>query len=164
MTSALRGARLGLIAFLVTVAACRDSLVDPNTDVGLRVWTEVTPRIVSISDTAAVVRIRVYVINPSDNEVTVVSGGPPYRFTGNPLNSLGLWGSVRIASQTDSLDAGPGVDWWGQPAYMFAPHSGGYSEHTFEMKTWTSRALGEYRIRGWFNGREGRSTTLIIKP
>ena len=56
-----------------------DNTLEPNTDVGLRVWADVSPRILNIRDTAATLIIRVYVENGSSHEITVVSGGPPYR-------------------------------------------------------------------------------------
>ena len=108
------------VAFLLT-QACRDYPLTGNTDVELRVWTEVTPKIVSIRDTTAVFTIRLGVQNGTDQEISVISGAPPYVFTGNPANSVGLSGSIRIANSVDSLFAGSSIDWWGQQVYTFGP-------------------------------------------
>ena len=164
----LSASLLPALILMGALAACYDHPLDPNTDVGLRVWVEVSPKIASISDTAANLRIRLFVENRSRNEITVISGGPPYTFTGNPERNSGLFGSIRIANATDSLNAGPSIDWWGQPVYTFRPRSGRYDEATVSLKEWQSYGrppvVGEYRVRGWFNGREGKSTTFVLKP
>ncbi len=153
---------------MAVVVACADSPLDPNTDVGLRVWVQVSPGVASISDSTATIQIRLYIQNGSPDEITVISGGPPYRFTGNPANSSGLIGSIRIANDTDSLNAGPSTDWWGQPVYTFKPRSARYHEFLVSLKEWRARGrplvAGEYRVRGWFNGREGKSAVLVLKP
>jgi hypothetical protein len=159
--------RLAAVILVWSLAACTDSLA-PNTDAGLRVWTSVSPSSASIADTAATLRIRLYVENPSAQEVSVITGGPPYEFTANPVRNSGLFGSIRIANGVDSLSAGPSTDWWGQPVYTFKPRSVTYEEKIVSVKEWRSReqsplATGEYRVRGWFNGREGESSTFILR-
>jgi hypothetical protein len=160
--------RFAKIILIGALLGCSDSLLAPNTDVGLRVWVEVLPRFASVSDTTATIRIRLYFENPSSSELTIISGAPPYRFTANPAGSIGLSGSIRIAGDADSLFAGPSTDWWGQPVYTFRPRSRSYEESLIPMKTWRSGGSpvkpGKYRVRGWFNGREGKSAMLILKP
>ena len=157
--------RLVALAFL---SACSDSIVGPNTDVGLAVWAEVSPSTASITDTAAALRIRVYVSNSSFKEIRVRSGGPPYGFTNDPARSQGLWGSTRIANDSDPLHAGPSVDWWGDSVYVFPPRYREYNERVWTLKEW--RALGwplvpgRYRVRSWFNAREGRSSDFMLTP
>lgn len=164
------GMRFKLTLFclvLVTAAACSD-VVGPNTDVGLSVWTEVKPSLVSIGDTAAVLRIRVYVNNPSFVEIRVISGGPPYGGGWDPATSRGLWGSVRIASDSSEFNGGPNVSWWGQPVYVFRPRSTQYSEMLVSLRDWKAGGWplvpGRYLARGWMNTREGRSAEFVLTP
>jgi hypothetical protein len=150
---------------LAGAVACSDA-VGPNTDVGLSVWTEVEPSSVSIRDTAAVLRIRVYVANPSFVEIRV-KGGPPYGGGWDPSTSQGLWGSVRIANDSSEFNAGPNVGWWGQPVYIFRPRSRQYSEMLVSLqKDWKAGGWplvpGRYRARGWMNTREGRSAEFVL--
>ena len=160
--------RTGLLFVLLLCLACSDSMVGPNTDVGLSVWAEVSPTTASISDTAATLRIRVYVSNESFKEIRVVSGGPPYVFTPDPNSSKGLWGSMRIANDVDPLNAGPSVDWWGDTVYVFRPRYSEYNDDVITLKEWKVGGwpllAGRYRIRSWFNGREGRSAAFLLTP
>lgn len=155
------------IAAIALLGSC-DNTLEPNTDVGLRVWADVSPRILSIRDTAATLRIRVYVENGSSQEITVVSGGPPYRFTDNPVKSNGLWGSARIANSNEPLNAGPNVDWWGDSVYTFRPKSRDYNELTVSLKYWRDGGWplipGQYTVRAWFNAREGGSAAFVLRP
>jgi hypothetical protein len=153
------------------LAACRDAPLapaTPNTDLGLRVWAEVSPARVSVRDTARVLRIRVYVTNPRGDSVRVVSGGPPYVFTPDPSRSVGLWGSVRIGSAASPLNAGPNVDWWGDSVYVLPPRATMYDEYRVRLGDWRAGgwplAAGDYRVRGWFNAREGASAELVLIP
>jgi len=163
----MRFAYLLAVGFL---CSCSDSIIGPNTDVGLSVWTEVSPRILSIRDTTTVLHMRVIVGNKTNHEIRVVSGGPPYVFTfGNePLPHSGLWGSLRIASETDPLNAGPSVDWWGDSVYVFPAHHVEYNEQAMTLHEWKagrwSVEVGNYVVRGWFNGREGKSTEFYLVP
>jgi hypothetical protein len=166
---AKRRMRLTLpISALVCLAACSDNIIGPNTDVGLSVWAEVSPTSVSIRDSTAVLRIRVYVSNTSIVEIRVVSGGPPYRFTADPDRSQGLWGSYRIANDVDPLNAGPSVDWWGDSVYVFTARHTDYNERLVSLSDWKAGgwtlAPGRYRVRSWFNGREGKSATFDLTP
>ncbi|MEP7344397.1 MAG: hypothetical protein ABI877_03980 [Gemmatimonadaceae bacterium] len=138
----------------------------PNTTSGLRVWATVTPSALSVRDSLTPIVIRVYARNPGDDTLRIVSGGPPYTFTSDPRDSRGLSYGFRIARNPDSLNAGPNADFWGQPVYVFAPHSTSYVQHQFSLKTWRaggwSTDLGEYEIRSFYNGREGQRATLQL--
>jgi hypothetical protein len=157
-----------LLSALVCLCSCSDSIIGPNTDVGLSVWAEVSPTSVSIRDSTTVLRMRVYVGNASYHEIQVVSGGPPYRFTGDPNRSQGLWGSLRIATDADPLNAGPNTDWWGDSVYVFAPRHAEYNETLVTLRDWRAGgwvvAPGRYTVRSWFNAREGKSAAFILTP
>jgi hypothetical protein len=159
-----------LFPVLVLLCACGDSIIGPNTDVGLSVWAEVSPPIISIRDTATVLHMRVVVANKSDREIRVVSGGPPYVFTfgGEPIPHSGLWGSLRIGSASNPLNAGPGIDWWGDSVYVFAAHHGEANEQAITLHEWKARGwpltVGNYVARAWFNGREGKSKPFYFVP
>lgn len=156
-----------LVASL-TLGACFDRISSPNTDVGLSVWAGVAPARVSIRDSLIPIHFRVYIGNPSSEEIRVVSGGPPYSFTMDPAHTKGLIGSLRIARDTNQLNAGPNTDWFGQPEYVYAPGSVQFSESVLTLTDWKRGGWpvmpGVYRVRGWFNGREGKEATLTITP
>jgi len=159
-----------LLSAVVCLSSCGDSIIGPNTDVGLSVWTEVSPSLISIRDTTTVLHMRVFVANKTNQEIRVVSGGPPYVFTfGNePIPHSGLWGSLRIARGADALNAGPGIDWWGDSVYVFPAHYSEYSEQAMTLREWKVRGwpatIGNYAARGWFNGREGKSAPFYFVP
>ena len=140
----------------------------PNTTIGLRVWAEVAPATLSIRDTAAVLRIRVYVENPAGDTLRVRSGAPPFIFTSDPTRSQGLKVSFRIASATDSLNAGPNTDYWGDSVYVFPPHDVEYTEATVSIHQWRVAGWplvpGHLRLRAWFNGHEGSSAPFQLVP
>ena len=156
------------LAVLAVLCACSDNIVGPNTDVGLSVWTEVSPPILSIRDTTTVLHIRVVVANKTDHEIRVVSGGPPYVFVNDPLPHSGLWGSLRIASENNPLNAGPSVDWWGDSVYVFPAHDIQWEELAETLHEWKAHGwqpkVGNYVARGWFNGREGKSKQFYFVP
>jgi hypothetical protein len=139
-----------------------------NTDLGLRVEASVTPRLVSASDTAAVLHVRVTVINPTKRDIIIVTGGPPYRITGDPTESEGLSLSFRIASSTDPLNAGPSADWWGSSEDTVRAERGLYVTHDVPLKFWRAGGwpleAGDYRVRGYYNGREGQAAPFTIAP
>jgi hypothetical protein len=161
---------LFLLTAVAILSSCADSIIGPNTDVGLSVWTQVSPPILSIRDTTTVLRIRVFVGNKTDHEIRVVSGGPPYVFTfgSEPVPHSGLWGSLRIAGDSSAMNAGPGVDWWGDSVYVFPAHRAAYNEQATTLREWKARGwavrVGNYVARGWFNGREGRSAPFYFVP
>jgi len=58
-----------LSAMATLVSACSENPLQPNTDIGLRVWDTVSPSSVSVRDnTTDSLRIRVYVANPTDGQ------------------------------------------------------------------------------------------------
>jgi hypothetical protein len=142
-------------------------MVSPNTDVGIVVWVDITPNTIRLGDTTTL-EVRLHTLNPGDDEIRVRSGGPPYAFTNDPARSRGLWGSVRFGDDDRPLDAGPGIDWWGDSVYVFPSRAYDRADHTYKLKDWTTGGWtlrpGVLRVRGWFNGREGRGTTLTILP
>jgi hypothetical protein len=60
------------------------------------------------------------------------------------------------------------VNWWGDSLYVFPPLRKRYDEKIFTLAEWReggwSLVPGAYRIRGWFNGREGDSATFTVTP
>lgn len=159
----------GAISLLVAgaVAGC-DSMAPPNTDLELRVAATVSPLTIRLRDTAAVFHVRVTVTNPSDQDIVVITGGPPYRITTDPVESSGLGPSIRIASPADPLNGGPSVDWWGSPVDTIRAGGGIYAEHDVTLQAWRDGGWvvepGEYRIRGYYNGREGLPASLTVVP
>lgn len=155
-----------LSAIATLVSACGENPLQPNTDIGLRVWATVSPSSVSLRDATDSLRIRVYVANPADREITVITGGPPYVNTSNPANSKGLWGSFRIMDPGGFMRGGPAADWFGQPRYVFEPKRSEYGEHVLSLKEWIANGLkpGVYTIRSWFNAREGESARFTVNP
>jgi hypothetical protein len=157
-----------LLSAVLCLCSCGDSIIGPNTDVGLSVWAEVSPQFLSIRDSTTVLHMRVFVGNKSDREIRVVSGGPPYVFTNDPTQTRGLWGSLRIATSTDPLHAGPSIDWWGDSVYVFPAHRAVYDEQAITLREWKARGWpltpGRYTARGWFNAREGKSATFFFTP
>lgn len=162
-----RSAFAALCVALVAGAGCTDWMTTPNTDVGIVVWVSVTPAAIRLTDTAQIV-VRLRALNPSDREIRIRSGGPPYVFANDPTRSRGLWGSVRFATDDSPFNAGPSVDYWGDSVFVFGPHSYGHNERRYRLRDWTAGGWtvrpGQLRIRGWFNGHEGRSATLTILP
>ena len=162
--SLVRVCVLSIVSFAL-LASCSDLPSAPNTDLGLAVWAEVSPSLVSASDSAATLHLRVYVRNPSARTITV-PGGPPYVFSTDPAQSRNIWGSLRIGNRTSPMNAGPNVDWWGQHVYVFAPHQTQYSEMVVTVRQWRSERWafepGLYRVRGWFSAHEGTPATLVV--
>lgn len=160
-------ALIALLAALVGGTSCSDWMTTPNTDVGIVVWVDVTPAAIRLTDTSEIV-VRLRMLNPGDEEIRVRSGGPPYRLTPDPAQSRGLWGSIRFASESSPFNAGPGADYWGDSVYVFGPRAYGHNAKRYRLQQWATGGWtlrpGELRIRGWFNGREGRSATLTILP
>src|SRR5688500_8965701 len=156
------------ILALLAAASCTEALAPTNTDVGLFVWAEVTPAVLSIKDSTTQVRVRLNVRNPSGREIRVRSGGPPYVFTGDPAKSKGLWGSLRFGCSEQPLHCGPRTDWGGDSVYVIAARRTVQEEATFTLKSWADGGwpltVRAYHVRAWFNAREGDSATLNIIP
>ncbi|PYO80208.1 MAG: hypothetical protein DMD63_01880 [Gemmatimonadetes bacterium] len=155
--------RVLVIATLAFLLGCSD-VIGPNTDVGLSVWADVSPTFLSIRDTITPIRIRVYVSNTTGHEIRVVSGGPPYVFTSDPARNSGTWGSFRITKNDSLINWGPGIDWWGDSVYVFRAHYTEYNEEVVTLAKWKgwNLAPGLYRVRSWFNTREGRSAPFYL--
>ena len=145
-----------------------DSMGPSNTDLGLRVEASVTPRMISLRDTSAVLHIRVSVSNSSGHDVIVVTGGPPYRITGDPTESQGLSQSFRIASSSEPLNGGPSVDWWGSAVDTIRTRHRFVADQAITLKDWQAGGWtvepGEYRVRGYYNGREGMAAFFTVVP
>lgn len=153
-------------AFAIMLASC--NMEPSNIEFGLRVDGEVEPRQVRISDPAAALHIRVVVSNPTDDSIFVVTGAPPYSFTGDPAVSQGLSHAFRIASATNPLHGGPSGDWWGSQIDTVPPHWGSYAETTLTLTDWRELGYplepGEYRLRTYYNGREGEPVPFTLRP
>lgn len=162
--------QLGLVSTILVGLAtgCSDDPVAPNTDLGLRVWAEVRPSVVRISDPDAVVRIRIYAANATSHGLRIPSGGPPYVFSGDVTHTRGLSYGYRLARGSNRFTAGPTTDWGWDSVYVFRPFESGYVEQSVQIKAWnrdgTPPDTGEYRVRSFFNAREGASTTFRIEP
>ena len=156
------------LLLVASLALGCDTMGPSNIDLGLRVEASVTPRVISLRDTAAVLHIRVSVSNSSGHDVIVVTGGPPYHITGDPSESQGLSQSLRIASSTEPLNAGPSVDWWGSPADTIRSRHRYVADQAITVQEWRGGGWtvqpGEYRIRGYYNGREGLAARFTIVP
>jgi hypothetical protein len=123
--------------------------------------------VVSLADNSAELRIRILVTNPSSRDVIVVTGGPPYSIRGDPSESGGLTQSLRIATATEPLNAGPAVDVWGEPVDTIRAEHGEYIEHVVKVAEWKAGwtvVPGEFRVRSWYNGREGESVSFTLTP
>jgi hypothetical protein len=159
----VRKTRFGVI---VLAAAC-SGLEPSNTDLGLHVQARVSPRAVSLADTAASVRIIVLVTNPSERDIVIITGGPPYSITTDPADSRGLTQSFRIAHADGSPNAGPSVDAWGATVDTIRARRGEYMEHVVKLGEWRQGwtvAPGDYRVRSYYNGREGSSAAFSVTP
>jgi hypothetical protein len=145
-----------------------DSMGPSNIDLGLRVEASVIPQVVSLRDSTAVLHIRVSVSNSSEQDVIVVTGGPPYRITGDPTESQGLSQSFRIASSAEPLNAGPSVDWWGSPADTIRARHRFVADEEVTLRQWREGGWamqpGKYRVRGYYNGHEGVAASFTIVP
>jgi hypothetical protein len=138
-----------------------------NTDLGLHVEARVSPRIVSLSDPAAQLRILVLVTNSTGRDIIVTTGGPPFSITSDPADSKGLTQSFRIATDDDPINAGPSVDAWGEPLDTIRAQHGEYLEHVILVSEWKAGWTvepGNFRVRSWYNGREGESAPFTVAP
>jgi hypothetical protein len=153
---------------LILVLACTSGLEPSNTDLGLHVDAWVTPTEVSLHDTRAAILITVVVTNPSGDAVTFETGGPPFQVTADPAQSKGLAASSRIANGTDPLNAGPGLDSWEGPEVTFIPHGRRTWNYEVTLRAWRDGnwelTPGVYRVRSYYNGREGESHTFTVTP
>src|SRR3954462_3449605 len=154
--------RLG--SALLLLVACTG--LDPsNPDVGLHVKAVVSPRLISLADTAAHPYVRVLVSNPSDQVIIVTTGGPPHSIHPDPVDSPGLLASFRIASAADPINAGPSVDSWGGPVDTIPAGESRYLEHLIIVRDWVAGwtvVPGEFRVRSYYNGQEGESVGFTV--
>ena len=108
------------------------------------------------------------VANPSEHDIIIETGGPPFHITGDPTQSGGLFTSIRIANDEDPLNAGPGIDSWGGSRDTFPAGRAKAGDYTLRIRDWkagwSSVKPGLYRVRGYYNGREGTSAEFILKP
>ncbi|MDP1858266.1 MAG: hypothetical protein Q8K82_06335 [Gemmatimonadaceae bacterium] len=163
-----------LVAFvsLLAVAACatpnEPAELPANTPIGLRVWATVSPRVIRLRDSAAVLHLRIEARNPADSTVRIISGAPPFRFTPDPAESSGLQQSYRIASDSSALNGGPSADYWGDSVYTFLPHQASVVDVAVPLKFWREGGWparpGVYRVRAYFNSREGAAATFQFVP
>ena len=151
--------RIAIIASIIVVLGCGENPMEPNTDIGFRVWADVAPRSVSLRDTTIALRIRVYVANPTNHEIRVMTAS-------DPSKSVGLWGRYRIMDPSGAMRGGPATDWFGQSEYVIGPRKSDYLESFVPLKAWIKGDLkvGTYTIRAWFNTREGESVRFTVTP
>jgi hypothetical protein len=156
------------LRLVAIVLLCGCSMEPSNTDLGLHVGAEVVPRQVSLSDSAAALSLRVLVSNPSDRPILVQTGGPPFDITGDPSDSHGLSASLRVASALDPLNAGPGTDWWGGSVDTIRAHHTVLYKKALTLRDWQAGgwtvSSGTYRLRNYYNGREGESQNFSVIP
>jgi hypothetical protein len=157
------------LAVCVALAACdATTSLQPNTDIGLRVWAEVKPTQISIHDSLASLHVRVFARNPTFSTLRITSGGPPYHFTTDPTESRGLEQGFRIANAASPLNAGPSTDYWGQPVYVFAPLEAQMAVTEVTLRAWRQGGWpltpGTYWVRSYFNGREGERAAFTLVP
>ncbi|MGH7582711.1 MAG: hypothetical protein ACREL5_05755 [Gemmatimonadales bacterium] len=157
------------VVLLAAVAGCAPPDLSPaNTSIGLYVAADVRPTALSLSDSTAVLDIRILTENPSDQTIIVVTGGPPYTENAEPEAGSGISQSYRIARPGNLWDAGPSADWWGSPADTFPPRHGVYAENKGSLKSWRDGGwttdTGMYTVRSFYNGHEGASTTFRLVP
>jgi hypothetical protein len=155
------------LALLVIVMLCGCGMEPSNIDLGLHVEAQVYPRVVSLTDSAATLSMRVIVDNPTDRPIIVETGGPPFVITGDPTESQGLSASLRLGSAHEPLNAGPGVDWWGGSLDTIRAHRGVFYEKVVTVREWLAGwtvVPGSYRVRSYYNGREGESQSFSVSP
>jgi hypothetical protein len=164
----MRVIRWASVMIASVVAAGCSELVAPNTDLGLSVWADVSPAVVHLSDTAATVRIRVYAANFSRTPIRIPSGGPPYVAAADPTRGRGFAESYRVAHGHDSLTAGPAKNWGRDTVYVFGGRAREYVETVIPLRDWRPDGArpdtGTYRVRSYFNQREGSAATFRIVP
>jgi len=156
-----------MVALSVVAAGCSE-LVAPNTDLGLSVWADVSPAVVHLSDTSATVRIRVYAVNFSRTPVRIQSGGPPYVSAADPSRGRGFAEAYRVAHGADSLTAGPTKNWGMDTVYVFGGRAREYVETVIPLRQWRANGAlpdtGTYKVRSYFNQREGSPARFRIVP
>jgi hypothetical protein len=114
-----------------------------------------------------VLRLRVTVTNPSDQDIIVTTGGRPI---GSPRI---LWKLRTRCLDTDChYDRAPRR--WALGGLVGSPvdtiRAGGsiYAEHDVTLEAWRGGGWvvdpGEYRVRGYYNGREGLSASFTVLP
>jgi len=152
----------GVIALL----AC-GSVLEPNTDLGLRVYATVSVPRLSRSNPADSLRIRVLVSNPSNYDLTFSTGSPLELL--KPLPGKGTTEAYRIANAEDSVNAGPAADAWNGASITIPAHTTYHKDFDAipRMSDWLmgwAVPLGIYRVRSFFLGREGAVTTFEVVP
>jgi hypothetical protein len=126
---------------LVLLAGCTEGFGPSNIDLGLHVEAQVLFPAVSLSDSTALLKIRVLVANSSDHDIIVETGGPPFHITGDPTESGGLSTSIRIANEKDPLNAGPGIDSWGGSRDTFPAGRAQAHGYTIRVHDWKARCV-----------------------
>ena len=91
-------------------------------------------------------------------------GGPPFALGGPPAPGSGRGFSVRVDDSTGAA-AGPSVDTWGQPVFVFR----GGETKAFEDSPLVNNAswplaAGTYRVMGYFGGEAGPAAAFVVTP
>ena len=162
MRRATRGvAQAGLMGALV--AGCVTLPTDAGLD-AIEVRVSVTPAQYARSQGPVWLKVRVTATNTTGDYINVRVGGPPYAIGGTPTPGTGVGFSVRVDDSTGA-PAGPSVDTWGQPVFVFR----GGETKAFEDSTLVNNAswplaAGTYRVMGYFGGEAGPAATLVVTP
>lgn len=156
-------------AVLAVSAGCTSASPDvANTPIGLYVYASVTPAVMSISDSAAMLQVRIIAKNVSDEQIIVVTGNPPVKITPDPTNGTGLEYSYRISWPEKLSNAGPPSDSWGRAVDTFPAHVGFAMDFQLTLATWRvgkyALDTGTYTLRSFYNGHEGDPTTFRLVP
>ena len=164
MGRATRGggaARAGLVGALL--AGCVTLPTDAGLD-AIEVRVSVTPEQYALSQGPVWLKVRVTATNTTGDYINVRVGGPPFALGGTPTPGSGVGFSVRVDDSTGA-PAGPSVDTWGQPVFVFR----GGETKAFEDSTLVNNAswplaAGTYAVIGYFGGQAGPAATLVVTP
>jgi hypothetical protein len=162
-----RASRLGVFLVVSATVACSSPL-EPNTDLGLRVYASVSVARVSRSDLSATFTVDICAVNSAHRAVIVSLGAPSNGTLETPRPGDGTLHAYRIANTADELDAGPAASSW-RGSVDTIPARTRSCQHfrPVEMSNWREGwdvPPGEYAIRSFYNGREGAAAHLLVDP
>ncbi len=149
------------------IVACASPL-EPNTDLGLRVYASIPVTRVSRSDLSVTFAVDICVVNSARQAVIVSLGAPSNGTLLTPRPGDGTLQAYRIANSVNTLDAGPAASSWRGSADTIPARTRSCQRfRPVEMSNWREGwdvPPGEYEIRSFYNGREGAAAHLIVDP